>query len=182
MSKPDPGSGSLWLFIIKFLVGIVVLVGIWWKFVMPGYGWLLGKLCGAICSLLLGVPVEGSLIKLDGLLNTHTELEFMIGDRRPAMPIAQLVTNIPPYWALVLATPGIALWRRVRILGYGTGILVAGHLLFLCTLLKFQERLLEHPEIPIAIVQFFLTLPFLLWIVFAYWDRIVAMMDKNGKE
>lgn len=182
MSKPEPGSGSLWLFVIKFLVGIVVLVGIWWQFLLPGYGWLLGKICGALASTLLGVPVDGSTILVDGLFNTHTTLEFAVGDRRPAMPIAQLVTNIPPYIALVLATAGIKLRRRLRILAYGCGILFAGHVLFLCTLLRFQDRLLEHPEIPVAFVQFFLTLPFMLWIVFAYWDRVVALLADNGKK
>jgi len=122
------------------------------------------------------VPVEAVRVQTQGLFNTTTLLEFTIGERKPAMPIAQLITNIPPYIALVLATAGIPLWRRARILGYGCGILLAGHILYVCVLLRFQEQLKAHPEVPVAATQFFLTLPFLLWIVFAYWDRITAML------
>jgi hypothetical protein len=182
MSKDDPTPSSLWLFVIKFCIGIVVLVGIWWELVLPTYGWMLGKVTGLIASTLLGVPVDGVVVKVDGLFNTHTMLEFAVGERRPAMPIAQLVTNIPPYIALVLATAGIALGKRLRILAYGCGILIVGHVLFLCTLLRFQESLLAHPQIPVAIIQLFLTLPFLLWIVFAYWDRISALLRESAEE
>ena len=85
MSKDDPTPSSLWLFVIKFCIGIVVLVGIWWELVLPTYGWMLGKVTGLIASTLLGVPVDGVVVKVDGLFNTHTMLEFAVGERRPAM-------------------------------------------------------------------------------------------------
>jgi hypothetical protein len=182
MAKVDPEAtpSSLWLFILKFFLAIVVLLAIWWPLGVPAYGWLLGKICALITRTFLGMPIEASFIIPQGLFNTDSLLEFTVGEHRPAMPIALLITNLPPFVALVLATPRIALRRRVRILAIGCGILIAGHIAFICTLLRFQESLQAHPQIPIAVIQFFLTLPFLLWITLAYWRRIAALMNEKG--
>jgi hypothetical protein len=40
--------------------------------------------------------------------------------------------------------------------------------------MRFQTQLMKASEVPTAVVQFFLTLPFLLWIAFAYWDKIAS--------
>ncbi len=87
--------------------------------------------------------------------------------------------------ALVLATKGLRLVRRLRILLYGCGILMVGHVLFIVVLMRFQEALKSASEVPTAVMQFYLTLPFLLWIVFAYWDRLVGAtpeMEADGRE
>ena len=54
----------------------------------------------------------------------------VIGRSGGARGLADVVTNLPPYVALVLATSGIRIWKRVRILGYGCAILIATHMLF----------------------------------------------------
>ncbi|HDP35853.1 MAG TPA: hypothetical protein ENN29_12185 [Candidatus Hydrogenedentes bacterium] len=99
------------------------------------------------------------------------------------MPIALLVTNLPPYVALVLATAGLAWKKRARILVYGCAILIFFHVLFIILALRFQDAMLQVSEIPTAVTQFFLTLPFMLWIVFAYWERIISMgQDKPARQ
>lgn len=180
-SEPEATPSSLGLFVVKFLVGIVVLVAIWWQLALPVYGALLGNVSGLIARVLLGVPVENSFLIAQGLFNTDSLLQFAIGEHRPAMPIALLITNLPPFVALVLATPKIAWRRRARILAIGCGILVAGHIAYIAVLLRFQESLKLHPQIPVAVTQFFLTLPFLLWITLAYWGRISALLNEKGR-
>ncbi len=172
MSKRH-GRGLLW-FCVKFLVFVSALMLLWWWLVMPAYGWLLMQATGSMLKFVMGVPIEGGTIEVKGLLNTETALVFAIGGHHPAVPLAHLVTNIPPYLALVLATAGLGLWKRLRILFYGTAILFVCHAVFIITIMRFQQQLMKASEIPTAFVQFFLTLPFLLWIAFAYWDKITS--------
>ena len=35
-------------------------------------------------------------------------------------------------------------------------------------------------EVPTALVQFFLTLPFMLWIVFAYWEKLMTLFQDKA--
>ncbi|MBP8131692.1 MAG: hypothetical protein KA184_19100 [Candidatus Hydrogenedentes bacterium] len=108
------------------------------------------------------------------LLNIDARLVFALGDHMLRFPIALLVTNMAPYLALVLATPGLRLFRRLFILVLGAAILFGGHILFVTLALYFREAIAAAPHIPHAIAQFYLTLPFLLWIILAYWGRITA--------
>lgn len=167
------GRGPLW-FCVKFLVFVGVLVMLWWWFVLPAYGWLLGQATGEILRNAAGVPVEAVRVDARGVFNTETNLVFFVSGHPRTIDIGKLATNVPPYWALVLATAGLAFWKRLRILLYGTAILCAGHAVFIITVMRFQAQLLKVSEIPTAVVQFFLTLPFLLWIAFAYWDKITS--------
>lgn len=169
---------SILLFAVKFLVFVAVLVGAWWAF-LPYYGHALAQVSGTILRFGLGVPVEYARIEPHGMFNTESRLVFGLGGREPRMPVALLVTNVPPYWALVAATAGLALRRRLRILAYGTAILCAGHVAFIVVALRFREALQQVSEIPTAVAQFYLTLPFLLWIVFAYWDRIASYLNDD---
>ncbi len=161
-----PGVRSVLVFCGKFLVLVVVLTLLWW-WAVPLYGYVLMQICGGILRYALGVPIEAGYIEAAGLFNTETKLIWVIGESRPAMPLAMLVTNVPPYLALVLATAGIALWRRVRILAYGLSILVAGHVAFIVVMLRFQKALEQASDVPQTVIQFYVALPFLLWIVFA---------------
>lgn len=172
-------SWGLPAFCLKFLAFVVVLVVVWWL-LLPYYGQVLLQVTGVSLKYLLGVPIESGRIEAGGLLNTGTTLIFSVEGHERRMHIALLATNVPPYIALVLATAGIAWKRRLRILGYGCGILCFFHAAFITVALRWQDALMQASEIPTAMVQFFLTLPFMLWIVFAYWDHI-AKLGKNNK-
>ena len=167
------GRGLLW-FCVKFLVFVSVLVMLWWRFMLPGYTWLLGQATGQVLNHAMGMAIEAVGRDVKGVFNTGTDLVFVVGGHTRAVPIALLATNMPPYWALVLATAGLAFWKRLRILLYGTAILCASHAVFIITIMRFQAQLMKASEIPTAVVQFFLTLPFLLWVAFAYWDKIMS--------
>lgn len=161
-------------FCLKF-VAFLVLLEAAWLFLLPYYGSVMLQSAGVPLRYGLGVPIEAGRVEAEGKLNTGTKLIFSIEGRERTMPIAKLAANVPPYIALVLATAGLAWKRRARILLYGLGILCGFHILFIIIALRFQEALMEASEIPTAVIQFFITLPFMLWIVFAYWDRILSL-------
>lgn len=167
------GRGSVVLFCLKFVVIVTVLVVLWWL-LLPWYGKALLQITGMPLKYLLGMPIESGSIKVDGVLNTNTILTFVVDGHNRTMPIALLVTNLPPYIALVLATAGISLKRRLLILLYGTSILCFFHAAFIIIALRFFATMQLGSEVPTAVAQFFLTLPFMLWIIFAYWDRLMA--------
>lgn len=163
------------MFCLKFIVFVSILVAVWWQWVMPHYGWLLVQFSGGILVNLFGLPVQSGTIAPAGLLNTETGLVFnleMNGQIRELnFPMTLLVTNVPPFVALVLATAALSLWRRTWMLAAGLGVLMLGHVLYIVLALRFMQQVAAAPQIPTAIAQFFLTLPFLLWIVLT-WDRI----------
>ena len=166
------------LFCLKFVVILVVLEA-GWLLLLPYYGNALVQVAGVPLRYGLGVPIEAGRIEADGILNWETRMIFTIDKHERAMPIAELAANVPPYIALVLATAGLTWKRRGRILAYGLGILCAFHVLFIIVALRFQDALMQVSEIPVAVIQFFITLPFMLWIVFAYWDRLLSLgLDK----
>jgi exosortase/archaeosortase family protein len=178
-------------FCLKFIVFVTVLTVFWWL-LLPYYGYVLIQLTGGTLKYLLGVPLEAGYIQAQGMLNTESTLVFHIPPYAPTMPIALLITNLPPYVALVLATAGLAIWKRIRILAYGSGILAFGHALFIVLLAMifleaqkpggeetFIGSLATAKELPTAIIQFYLTMPFLLWIVFAYWDRLMGYLREE---
>lgn len=176
------------VFCLKFLVFVTCLTVLWWL-TLPYYGYMLVQVTGGVLKNLLGVPLEAGYIEAKGMLNTESNLVFIIPPYAPAMAIALLITNLPPYIALVLATSGLALWKRIRILLYGSGILALGHALFIVLLAlvflqaqkpggaeTFIGSLAYSKELPTAIIQFYLTMPFLLWIIFAYWERLMGYL------
>lgn len=167
----------LW-FSLRFVVLAAVLTPLWWLF-LPYYGFLLVQLSGTLLHVLFSLPIEAGRLQAQGVLNTESLLVFVLHGGERALPIALLVTNMAPFLALVLATPGLALLRRLRILAIGAGILATGHLLFIILVFRFQDTLKAASEAPTAIIQFYLTLPFLLWIVLAYWDRITAYLNES---
>lgn len=189
MKPAKPRQKPLW-FCAKFVVLVTLLVALWW-WMLPAYGWILLQLSGGFLKHVMGVPVESGAIVPKEVLNTGTDLVLNLstGQRR-VMHIGLLATNIPPYFALVLATGGLAMRRRIRGLVCGFLILFLFHLSFIVVAMRYQEALMRASEIPTAVVQFFLTMPFLLWIVFAYWDRLLAggapaletEKKKNGSE
>lgn len=175
--------GRVAFFSVKFLVFVGVLVVAWWWF-LPYYCYGLVQVSGAILKYAMGVPILAGWIEAGGMLNTDSWLVFVVEGftHEQKTPIALLITNLPPYLALVLATPGLRWARRLRILLYGSAVIMAGHVLFLVVVLRYQEALKEIDQLPIAVIQFYLTLPFLLWIVFAYWQRIFSARVRPPKQ
>ena len=170
MNHPVPWR-ILMAFGAKFCLALLVLAPLWWL-CLPGYGWLLVQACGSVLKWGLGMPILAGYVEVRGILNTESLLTFYVGDHEQHMKFALLVTNLPPFLALVLATPGLTWKRRLRIVLAGTAILVAGHAFYVVIALRFGGVLAANSEVATAISQFFLTLPFALWITMAYWRRI----------
>lgn len=176
----ETSKWSVPIFCVKFVVFVVVLVVLWWWLVLPFYGKLLLQVTGMPLKYLLKMNIESGVLIVDGVLNTKTIMAFVVDGHRRGMPIALLVTNLPPYVALVLATAGITLKRRILILLYGCGILCFFHASFIILALRLSNVMTPGSEIPTAVVQFFLTLPFMLWIVFAYWGKLTAFFSDSS--
>lgn len=155
---------------LKFCLAMLILAPLWWL-CLPAYGWLLVQACGSLLKGLFGMPVLAGRVDVRGILNTESLLVFYVGDRERLMQFALLVTNLPPFIALVLATPALHWPRRLKITLAGTAILVAIHGLYVVVALRFSTLLAANGEVSTAISQFFLTLPFVLWIALAYWGR-----------
>ena len=73
---------------------------------------------------------------------------------------------------LVLATAGIRILRKLVILAAGSLLIFGGHVAWVVTTYLFRVRFAESPEFPTALGQFWMTVPFILWIALAYWDKI----------
>lgn len=170
-------------FCFKFVAFSAVLLALWWT-IQPYYARLVGQLAGMGLKYLGGIPIEALLVEVDeaGVLNTKTQLVYIYQGRRYPLAIAYLIANIPPYIALILATGGITWRRRLRALAIGIGILFAGHVGFLAYLFAFARQVQESPQVPTAVGLFLLTLPFMLWIVLAYWERLVEVFEEPGAE
>ena len=154
----------------KFCLALLVLAPLWWL-CLPAYGWLLVQGCGSLLKWGLGMPILAGHVDVRGILNTESLLTFYVGNREQHMKFALLVTNLPPFLALVIATPVLRWKQRLSIAASGAAILVAGHVLYVMVALRFGNILAANSEVATAISQFFLTLPFLLWIAMAYWNR-----------
>jgi hypothetical protein len=183
-------AGNYIFFVLKFLVLVSVLVVLWW-WILPYYGYCIIWVTARVLRYGLGYPVQGGYIAPEGLLNTMSTLHYVIGGSAPGLKLADVVTNLPPYVALVLATSGIRIWKRVRILGYGCAILIATHMLFFIVRFTQNQMVQKNTElmnssafteIPTAFLHFSLTLPFLLWIVFAYWDKLALYFNDAEDE
>lgn len=169
---------SVALFFVKFLGLAPICLVLWWS-LLPYYAHGLAITCTAILEHASLEPIHGVNVVAQGKVNTETILAFTLDGRERSIAVGLLATNVAPYVALVLATAGIRLARRLCILALGTGILILGHGVYLLVAFLFAEAISESPDIPTAIAQLFLTLPFLLWIVLAYWDRVVAVFATN---
>ena len=169
---------AVFQFCRTFLELTVILSVTWWL-CMPYYGYALAQVSAGVLMNVLHVPVEAARIEPSGILNTDSLLVIVLTTNPNPLrfPIALLITNMAPYLALVLATPGLRLIRRIFILVLGAGLLMGGHIAFVVLALYFREAIAAAPNIPTAVAQFYLTLPFLLWIILAYWGKISASVS-----
>jgi len=177
MTREGKGRGAVLLFLLKFCVIAAVLLGVWWV-VQPAYVSVVGNAAGLAIRYIAGINLEGVEVAVDktGVLNTKTSLIYHYEGRPVAIKVAFLVSNLPAYLALILATGGIGWKRRVRAWAIGSAILIMGHMAFLAIMFTFSREVRAAPEIPTAFGMFVMTLPFLLWIVLAYWERAAAWM------
>jgi len=179
MNNP-PTTKAIATFALKFALCLAILAPLWW-WCIPYYGWLLLQGCGSILKFVLGMPILAGRIDAQGILNTSSLLVFNLDGHDTTMKFGLLVTNLPPFLALVLATPRLTTKRRLTVLAAGTGILTLTHGLFIIATLRFGTRIHAAQEIPTALTQFLLTLPFLLWIALAYWERNLPPQKNTPK-
>ncbi|MFP4501759.1 MAG: hypothetical protein ACLFTT_12215 [Candidatus Hydrogenedentota bacterium] len=165
---------------------LVVIIGVLWWLAIPYYGDWLARLSGGILSGVFGMPLAWATVEPAGVLNTLSYLQFGWSEEAGVMagttsdlPVALLVTNMAPYLALVLATPGLSLLRRLIVLAVGAFILFAGHVAFIVLAFYFREQIAKAPDLPSAVAQFYLTLPFVLWIILAYWGKIARYLTED---
>jgi len=159
----------LW-FAVRVLLAIPLCLVAWWL-VLPGYAWILGQIAAVFLRFPGGYTIDGVTVETSGILNTSTMLGFKLGERNPSLPIAQLVSNVATYAALIVATSGISLKRRAAIAAIGFAILSAGHVAYLVLAFAFSNAMAHNPVVPTAIAQAFITLPFVLWIALGYWAQ-----------
>lgn len=195
---PRASLGRATLFLcLKFLV-LAPICLVLWMLLLPAYTWFLGNATGLFLKYVAQVPIlavvvgkaaEGTATTLtDGPLvrffmiiaaNSRTELTFQMADRWPTMrDVALLVTNVAPFLALVLATPGLRILRRLRVFAIGFVFLFLTHAVTI--VLRFMSG--GRTELPTAVGFLSVTLPFLLWIVLAYWDKLIAYLGDNEGE
>lgn len=172
------------LFCARFAVLAPACLALWWWLVVPPYVWALGQVCAWTLIHVAGMPIEALKVTSAGILNTETILVFVVDSRDHPIAVAHLVNNLPPFVILVLATSGLGVLRRLKVLGIGTGILVVCHAVFIVLVYVLAERIEQAPVWPVALGKFLLTLPFLLWIVLAYWEHVTAFFGdgraRNG--
>lgn len=156
------------LFALRLMLITPVVLALWWLS-MPAYARVIGE-CAAVVLRVMEYPIDRVVVNAHGYLNTDTTLGFALGGAVPTAPISWVVTNIAIYISLILATRRMNLRRHVRALGIGIGTLVVAHIAHVVVFFAFAPAIERNPQIPTAIAQILITLPFLLWIVLAYWD------------
>ncbi len=166
-------------FCAKFIVVVVPLVCIWW-WLIPIYGWILVQISGFILRTMMGIPILAGGIRPSGFLNTASTIYFVIQgyEFEKASPVALLITNLPPFISLMLITRMSWLSRLKKII-WGSGIIILGHILFIVIVLRYQEILKEYNELPVAVIQFYLTMPFMLWIAMVFKDLFLKRSEEN---
>jgi hypothetical protein len=165
------------MFLLRFILIAPIVLSIWWYF-SPKYAWLLGQMTGTCITHLAGMTIETVRVTTEeaSILNTDTTMTMGYEGREYPIQISRFMNNISPFIALVLASPGVAFLRRLKILAAGTAILILGQIIFLVSAFVFAQRIQEAPQIPTAFGLFLMTLPFMLWIVMVYWERLGEYM------
>ncbi len=176
MAEQGLWKNALWL-CLKFLV-LAPACLVLWLLVLPGYAWVVGQVAGFLLEYVFRMPIDSMQVIKGGFLNTGTQLTFVMGPvTRWMSDLGDLVTNMAPFVALVLATSGLGVRRRLRILLIGLGIIFVSHVVTI--VFRFTAG---KTALPTAVGLISITLPFLLWIVLAYWDKLAAFLAENPQE
>lgn len=173
--QPATFRGALFLS-LKFLILAPICMVAWWMLV-PCYGYVLGQITGNILLHVLREPIVAVRVEAAGLLNTESLLVWIFEDGSGRnVPICRLITNMAPFVALVLATGGLGVMRRLKALAIGCSIIALGHIVFIIFTFQAQSR---YPALVSSLSYVLHTLPFLLWVILAYWDKLMALMAKE---
>ena len=173
------------LFALRLAFVTPIVLALWWLS-MPAYAWVIGEIAALFLTFVGGYPIQHVVVHAAGLLNTDTTLGFDLGGRVPVTPVSWVITNVAVYAALVIATRGLGWRRRLGALAGGVAILAVSHVSQIIVFFAFAKAIARNPQIPTAIAQIFITLPFLLWVVLAYWttparpERDILREDGNG--
>jgi len=157
------------LFLLKFAVVAPVCLLVGWE-AAPYYAWVIGQGAGMLLVVVFGVSIEAMRVTEEGILNSKSLLVFVVDGQERSLPIVPLVTNLPAYVALVLATVGLVWRRRLVALGIGCGVLAVTHVAYVVLVFVYSDVLQKAPQIP----EMLITLPFLLWIVLIYGRELTA--------
>ena len=175
-SAGDFGLSEIARLVVRFFVAAPLCLIPWWL-MLPAYAWFTGHLAVLILHYVGGIPVERVVIERHGFLNTGTELAFVLhGTAHPFPAGVPVLSTVVPFVILVLATPGLALRRRLRVLMTGSAVLFAVQLAFLVTAFALRRQIAEARQISASITEVSFTLPFLLWLLLAYGDRLRALL------
>lgn len=160
------------LLCVKFLVAVSACLVAWLQ-ALPAYTLLVGHGTALLLRHIFRKPIDDVIVTAAGFMNTETSLAFRIGASQPTMnDVGHLMFNVAPFVALVLATSGLGLIRRVRIIAVGFAILYVSHVV--TVVVRF---IAGRTPIPTAIGFLSITLPFLLWIVLAFWDKLALFTE-----
>lgn len=155
------------LFCLRFL-GLLIPGLLLWVVVLPLYARGIALAGTPVLSIVFRVPVEAVSVQQGGKWNGATVLTYTVNGQHFPMDVAGALSNLPPFVALVLATTGLTLRRRLRALRAGVGILAATHWTYIVLAMAFSEAIRKWPAVPTALAQLFITLPLLLWIALTY--------------
>ena len=160
---------------LRFMLFAPPCLGVWWL-VLPAYAYFLGFVASVLLKYVINVPVASfrvfntGILSDHGFLNTGTQIAFVVkGTPHEYDKLAYLTTNVAPFVALVLSTPGLGLRRRGKVIALGVAILVATHVAFIII-----AYTMGRSEVSTAVGETFITLPLLLWIVLAYWEHLAS--------
>lgn len=180
MNTPWRTRDAAW-FGTKFLGSVMVCL-LLWSYVLPYYVWLVGEVSGILLKYLGGVRVDAVEIESRGVLHTSMTLTYAVRARRWSLEIGLLANTVPPYFALVIATAGLAWSRRVRLAATGLAVLAFTHVLFVFLFYTMKNHLEAAEPFLHAVGTFLLTMPLFLWIVLVYWQQVFVPARQSTSE
>lgn len=156
------------VFGLRFFLAAPACLAVWW-FVLPFYAHALGVLCRPVINLGTGPRVTSVDVARSGVLDTKTALCFETDSGTRRLAIGQLVTNVAPFAALMLATGGLGVRRRLGLTLLGLAVLGGAHAAFVLLAFTLANTGRSGTDLPVAFGQLVITLPFLLWLVLCWW-------------
>ena len=174
---------SLLLFCLRFVLIATICFGLWWWKLLPYYAWLLGQASGSLINLFVERPIEAFNVATnpEGILTSDTSLVFTVAGYDQHFHVSSLVNSVVTYVSLVLATLRLSWLRRIVILVGGLAFFFGGQVTYVVLVYVFAEEAMKWREVSMGIGQFWLTLPFAMWILLAYWQEVTAMFQGTSK-
>lgn len=171
-------SKTILIFALRFLLAAALIWPLWW-WILPQYAWIIGQISGTLTTFSGDMKIDALRVETGESLmfNANTSLVFTHQGNEYPFQIASLVSNLPPFLILFLATPGIKLKKGLRALVIGIPVIAAGHIAFITLAFVFQNQIQKQPEIPTGIGYVFLTLPFTLWLTLIHWETVSGYLN-----